>query len=188
MTRPEPRAGFSRATQARHMRSRPLQHGPRSNQTGCLAHRRAQAGRRMNRIQILLFNSLIGCAVTVQPVIVQSAFAQSPDQSRTAGAHVFGKWCGDCHSTAGGPGSLALQRKYNGSLPAILEQRVDLAPEYVRQVVRHGISFMPSFRKTEISDAELALLAVSLTPAIGRKHHAPRLNAPSLATGQSGGN
>jgi len=31
--------------------------------------------------------------------------------------------------------------------------------------VRHGISFMPSFRKTEISDADLALLAVYLAPS-----------------------
>jgi mono/diheme cytochrome c family protein len=32
-------------------------------------------------------------------------------------------------------------------------------------VVRQGISFMPSFRKTEISDADLALLAAYLAPS-----------------------
>jgi mono/diheme cytochrome c family protein len=76
-----------------------------------------------------------------------------------AGAATFDKWCSDCHRTAGGPGSIALQRKYRGALPAVLEQRSDLVPEYVALVVRRGVSFMPSFRKTEISDAELALVA-----------------------------
>jgi mono/diheme cytochrome c family protein len=84
---------------------------------------------------------------------------------RSAGGQIFGKWCSDCHSSAGGPGSLGLQRKYRGTLPAVLEQRSDLHPEYVKMVVRHGVSFMPSFRKTEISDAELALVAAYLTPS-----------------------
>jgi mono/diheme cytochrome c family protein len=87
----------------------------------------------------------------------------SPAKSaQTAGGKIFDKWCSDCHHTAEGPGSLALQRKYQGALPAVLEQRSNLAPDYVRFVVRHGMSFMPSFRKTEISDADLALLAAYL--------------------------
>ena len=82
---------------------------------------------------------------------------------RPAGWKIFDKWCAGCHSTAEGPGSMALQRKYQGALPAVLEQRSKLSPEYVSFVVRHGISFMPSFRKTEISDADLALLSAYLT-------------------------
>jgi mono/diheme cytochrome c family protein len=81
---------------------------------------------------------------------------------RSAGGKIFDSWCSDCHSTAGGPGSVGLQRKYRGTLPAILEQRTDLHPDYVKLVVRHGVSFMPSFRKTEISDADLALVAAFL--------------------------
>ncbi len=76
----------------------------------------------------------------------------------TEGGRVFGKWCGDCHTSPTGPGSLSLQRKYQGTVPAILEQRNDLSPEYISLVVRRGISFMPSFRKTEISDSELQIL------------------------------
>lgn len=57
---------------------------------------------------------------------------------------------------------MALQRRYGGNPSAFLEQRGDLNADYVRQVVRHGISFMPSFRKTEISDAEVASLAAYL--------------------------
>jgi mono/diheme cytochrome c family protein len=124
----------------------------------------------MNRIQFLLWNTVVVCAVAAQPVLAQDALAQAAGHTQSAGAKIFGKWCGDCHSSAGGPGSMALQRKYQANLPAILEQRDDLAPDYVKAVVRHGISFMPSFRKTEISDAELTLLAAYLTPSQGGTH------------------
>jgi hypothetical protein len=57
---------------------------------------------------------------------------------------------------------MGLQRKYQGRLPALLEQRTDLRAPYIQVVVRNGVSFMPTFRKTEISDAELALLGAYL--------------------------
>lgn len=88
---------------------------------------------------------------------------------RSAGGKLYDKWCTDCHSTPMGSGTMALQRKYGGSPPAILEQRSDLTPEYVKLAVRQGVSFMPSFRKTEISDAELALLGAYLAPGNGPK-------------------
>ena len=84
------------------------------------------------------------------------------------GAKVFGKWCGDCHSAPQGPGSVGLQRKYHGTVPAVLEERSDLNPDYVKLIVRRGVSFMPSFRKTEISDAELASVAAYLVSGHGR--------------------
>ena len=91
--------------------------------------------------------------------------ASQPTPARSAGGKIFDKWCSDCHHTAGGSGSMALQRKYQGRLPAVLEQRTDLVPVYIQVVVRHGMSFMPSFRKTEISDADLALVAAYLAPS-----------------------
>ena len=92
--------------------------------------------------------------------------AQNPTlRTAAAGKKIYDKWCGDCHSTVTGPGSMALQRKYHGDMPAVLDQRRDLTPDYVRLVVRHGVSFMPSFRKTEISDADLARLGAYLAPA-----------------------
>jgi mono/diheme cytochrome c family protein len=104
--------------------------------------------------------ALGGCALPWTRPAPHSAPAAEP--ARTAAPKTFDKWCSDCHSTATGPGSLALQRKYKGALPAVLEQRSDLRPDYVKLVVRHGVSFMPSFRKTEISDADLALVAAYL--------------------------
>ncbi|TPG55266.1 cytochrome c [Sphingomonas glacialis] len=102
--------------------------------------------------------AVIAPAPAARPVAVQRSEAQ----------RIYAKWCSDCHSVPGRPGSMALERKYHGNPSAILEQRTDLNPDYVKLVVRHGISFMPSFRKTEISDAELALVADYLAhPAAG---------------------
>jgi mono/diheme cytochrome c family protein len=89
--------------------------------------------------------------------------------ARSAGGKIFGKWCSDCHSTAEGPGTMALQRKYQGARPSVLEQRADLSPAFVKLIVRHGMSFMPSFRKTEISDPDLALLADYLASSQGQQ-------------------
>ena len=109
----------------------------------------------------ILTVALFGAAPSLLGAPQSSPATQS---ERAAGGRIYDKWCRDCH-TAGGPGSRALQRKYQGALPADLEQRDNLPPEFVKLVVRRGMSFMPTFRKTEISDAELALVAAYLTPA-----------------------
>lgn len=57
------------------------------------------------------------------------------------------------------PGTAALAAKYSGQVPAALEERSDLTPDVVKFFVRHGVSIMPPFRKTEITDAELDALA-----------------------------
>jgi mono/diheme cytochrome c family protein len=121
----------------------------------------------MSGIRLSRSSAVLACAVLALALggCVPLAARHSPPSGTpgaaagATGAATFDKWCSDCHRTAGGPGSLALQRKYRGALPAVLEQRNDLVPEYVTLAVRRGVSFMPSFRKTEISDAELALLA-----------------------------
>jgi mono/diheme cytochrome c family protein len=104
-----------------------------------------------------------GCALpSTRPAPHAAAAAAT---ARPAGGKIYDKWCSDCHSTPSGPGSLALQRRYAGAVPAVLEQRSNLPPDFVKLVVRRGMSFMPSFRKTEISDAELALVAAYLAPS-----------------------
>jgi mono/diheme cytochrome c family protein len=79
------------------------------------------------------------------------------------GAQVFDKWCLPCHG--GGdqyPGTVALRVKYQGKLPGALQDRTDLVPDFVKAVVRTGVSVMPFFRKTEVSDADLDALAAYL--------------------------
>ena len=79
------------------------------------------------------------------------------------GHDVFQYWCATCHGAGPGhPGTDALQSKYHGSMPALLEDRTDLSPETVRFFVRHGVTIMPFFRKTEISDADLDAIGAYL--------------------------
>jgi len=90
-----------------------------------------------------------------------AAHAQQPPAAQLAqGERVYTYWCATCHSAgAGMPGTAALQAKYNGNPPAVLTERTELTAELITFFVRNGVSVMPFFRKTEISDADLAALA-----------------------------
>lgn len=98
-----------------------------------------------------------------------AAAASDAPPLKTAGKQVFDRWCAACHAPGPrSPGTASLAAKYDGRIPAALEARDDLNPAMVRYFVRHGILTMPSFRKTEITDAELDALAAYLG------HTAPR--------------
>lgn len=86
------------------------------------------------------------------------------------GKHAFAYWCAPCH--AADPrlaGTLALQHKYGGEMPAALEDRTDLSPEAVAYFVRNGVAWMAPFRKTEISDAELTAIGAYLSAPLPRR-------------------
>jgi (+)-pinoresinol hydroxylase len=86
-------------------------------------------------------------------------------QETERGREVFEHWCAPCHAPGPRyPGTQALEALYKGAKPAALEERSDLVPELTRAFVRTGVSVMPPFRKTEISDADLAALAAYLAP------------------------
>jgi mono/diheme cytochrome c family protein len=94
--------------------------------------------------------------------------AEAPAATNSAGQNVgqltYEKWCAPCHAPGPQhPGTQALDALYKGSKPAALIQRTDLTPPIVKQFVRTGVSVMPFFRKTEISDAELDALATFLS-------------------------
>jgi mono/diheme cytochrome c family protein len=80
------------------------------------------------------------------------------------GHELYQYWCASCHGRgAGNPGTIALQAKHGGKVPALLEDRTDLTASAVRFFVRRGVSIMPFFRKTEVSDADLEAIAAYLT-------------------------
>ena len=61
------------------------------------------------------------------------------------------------------PGTQQLRIKYRDTpISPLLTERTDLVPAFVKTIVRQGVSFMPQFRKTEISDADLDALAAYL--------------------------
>lgn len=78
----------------------------------------------------------------------------------------FERACAVCHGEGPDrPGTSSLQVKYEGKLPALLEQRTDLKPDLVRYYVRNGVAMMPRFRKTELSDAQVEAIARYLSRA-----------------------
>jgi (+)-pinoresinol hydroxylase len=87
-----------------------------------------------------------------------------------SGEAVYNRWCVHCHSTGrGNPGTDSLQVKYKGSKPAALLDRTDMTPEFVQLSVRQGVLSMPPFRKTEVTDAELAALSTWLASGGGKR-------------------
>ena len=103
-----------------------------------------------------------GLAASVAILFATPARAEPP--APPSGRAVYEKWCAPCHDPGVKyPGTHALMAKYQGTKPAVLLERTDLPPEIVKHFVRHGISVMPQFRKTEISDAELDALAAYLS-------------------------
>jgi mono/diheme cytochrome c family protein len=76
----------------------------------------------------------------------------------------FQNSCSVCHGPMPErPGTRALGAKDKGAEPALLEQRKDLSPELIRLAVRKGITVMPPFRKTEVTDADLDAIIAYLT-------------------------
>jgi (+)-pinoresinol hydroxylase len=84
-----------------------------------------------------------------------------------SGKAIFDHDCAVCH--ARGPGHPGTQRltELRGPTKAVLEERKDLSPDYIRFVVRQGLVEMPPWRPAEIDDAALKQLAQYL--ARGRK-------------------
>jgi len=93
-----------------------------------------------------------------------TAVDESTGTLQARGAAVFNNWCDACHRNAeqNAPGTRSLAIKYRGELPGALEERQDLTPEVIEFYVRNGIATMPFFRKTEVSDADLAALSAYL--------------------------
>jgi mono/diheme cytochrome c family protein len=89
-----------------------------------------------------------------------------PEEQLAHGHEVFESWCAPCHAPVTGDEKLAgtstLQMVYKGAKPAALEQRTDLTAQLVAYYVRHGDNAMPWFRKTELSDEDVAAVGAYL--------------------------
>ena len=89
-----------------------------------------------------------------------SALAQDAGEETALerGKAVYDQWCIICHGEddpASGGGTAALEFLYQGALPAKLEDRSDMTPELITELVRRGRFGMPNFRLTEISEQQL---------------------------------
>jgi (+)-pinoresinol hydroxylase len=104
--------------------------------------------------QLVRRSLLVAMALAAQ-VATAADHAAAP-----SGQAVYEHWCAPCHAPGPGhPGTQSLQVKYGGKTPPVLLDRTDLSPQAVAVFVRQGILSMPPFRKTEVTDAQLAALA-----------------------------
>jgi mono/diheme cytochrome c family protein len=95
-----------------------------------------------------------------------AATAAAPDDGKA----VYEHWCAPCHAPGPGhPGTQSLQLKYKGTPPAVLLERTDLTPAQIAVFVRQGVLLMAPFRKTEISDKELAALSAYIVDSAKKK-------------------
>jgi mono/diheme cytochrome c family protein len=106
--------------------------------------------------------------LTVLALAVLAGSAVAADAP--SGEKVYQRWCVHCHAAGrGNPGTQSLQTKYKNALPAVLLERTDLQPAFVALSVRTGVMSMPPFRKTEITDAELAALSKWIASGGGKR-------------------
>lgn len=125
----------------------------------------------------------LGAAALLTSAAFAANAAGDPSPAQPAahlvqGKQVYDEWCAPCHTDSPGlAGTLALQTKYEGQIPAVLEHRTDLTPEVVEFFVRNGVAWMAPFRRTEISDAELAGIGAYLAAPLEERG----LSAAALA-------
>jgi (+)-pinoresinol hydroxylase len=114
------------------------------------------------------FIAVLGAGIALSGMVSGAAMAADAAQLEL-GKEKYDYWCGTCHAAGPRengrplPGTASLQAKYGAERPAALEERTDLLPPYVSLVIRKGMEGMPFFRKTEISDAEMAAIAAYLS-------------------------
>jgi mono/diheme cytochrome c family protein len=101
------------------------------------------------------------------------------------GAAAFRHTCAPCHAAGPGndgakvnPAVAALQLKYQGREPALIEHRTDLPYPALKAIVRDGTGAMAPFRPSEITDAQIAAVAAYIADTARRW----------VAAGRPGGN
>lgn len=110
------------------------------------------------RITLTVAALALALAATTRDLAAQEpAPAQRAEAAPRTGPQIFADTCIYCHD-ARGWGTRALARRSAAGQEQLL-QRAVLPPALVRYAVRRGIGSMPQFTPTEITDAELEVLA-----------------------------
>lgn len=86
--------------------------------------------------------------------------ARAAEPPPADGGQLFERRCGVCH-LKGQTGTIILERRL-GPQRALLADRTDLTPEYIRFVVRQGLVNMPRLTRVELPDAELEAISAYL--------------------------
>jgi mono/diheme cytochrome c family protein len=139
----------------------------------------------MKQSLVLILLTLAACSKTPEapklaagpvgpppPFLLYQTRTEAPSGDRLTagrnGAALFSNNCGYCHLVGGmGTNLLTKQRLAAGQPPetALLVNRTDLTPDYVKSVVRMGKGAMPHQTKVDVTDAELDSIAAYLGKA-----------------------
>jgi mono/diheme cytochrome c family protein len=117
----------------------------------------------------------VGILAALAVAVLQGSPTAAQDAASVErGRARFEHSCAPCHGAGIGddgramlPGTDALRIKYQGALPALLEQRTDLNVEAIRTFVRRGTWSMPPFRPTEITERDIEDIAAYLRQSAG---------------------
>jgi mono/diheme cytochrome c family protein len=96
-------------------------------------------------------------AVISVPVVAQASSGASSGRS---GEAIFDLHCAGCHDPGTAHAATKQLALVRGNDKAIIRQRADLSPDYIKLVVRDGLLEMPPFRPTEINAEELDSVAM----------------------------
>jgi mono/diheme cytochrome c family protein len=105
---------------------------------------------------------VVGALLMIAGAQVAAAEEAGTGGAPDAGKTLFTERCGMCHQT-NGMGVGILSRRTADPSKGLLEQRADLSSAVVRVVVRSGIGNMPRISRGEVSDPELATIALYLS-------------------------
>jgi mono/diheme cytochrome c family protein len=117
------------------------------------------------RIRALHVAVVILGAATTAP-----AAKAAEDSVNARGQAAYTHRCAMCHREGNGnTGTFILSRRL-GKDKSVIEQRTDLQPAYIRQVVRAGLVNMPRLSRVEMPDTELdAVIAYLVAPKASSK-------------------
>ncbi|PHR51743.1 cytochrome c [Cycloclasticus sp.] len=81
------------------------------------------------------------------------------EPSNRSGKVIFDLHCAGCHDSGNAYAATKQLALVRGEDLAVIRERTDLVPDYIKYIVRDGLLEMPPFRPTDINDKELDNLA-----------------------------
>ena len=121
----------------------------------------------MNRVQRVMVGALLALAASARAADTTANAARSAVANATPAAPaavppgkvLFDRHCAFCHAAGAGNAGTMRLTEARGVAQAVLEERTDLDPAYIKLVVRQGLVEMPPYRPTEIDNTQLEQLA-----------------------------
>lgn len=111
----------------------------------------------MKRMNLSRRVALLGLLALSAPVLADDWV----DTAQAEPKALYEEKCGMCHQ-ANGMGTTLLSRRFDAE-QALLENRRDLQPVFIRTVVRSGFNNMFPISRGEVSDAQLETIVAYLT-------------------------